>query len=41
MCFFSIVPYGKQLTSCKKSDQNLEKNQIYETFFRDFAEDLN
>ena len=26
---------GKQLLSCKKSDQNVEKNQIYETFYID------
>ena len=28
--FFSKVPNGKQLPLCKKSDQNVEKNQSYE-----------
>ena len=32
---FPKVPYGKQLSSCKKSDQNVEKNQSYETFYID------
>ena len=31
MRFFK-VPYVKQLISCKKSDQNMEKNQSYENF---------
>jgi len=41
---FSKVSNGKQLPSCKKSDQNLEKNQKrYETFYRDlnFVKELN
>ena len=40
--FFFQVPNGKQLPSCKKSDQNVKKNQSYETFYRDlkFVEDL-
>ena len=29
---FSKVPNGKQLPSCKKPDQKVEKNQSYETF---------
>ena len=42
MRFFSKVSNGKQLPSCKKSDQNVEKNQSYETFYRDLnlVEDL-
>ena len=35
MRFFSKVPNGKQLPSCKKSDQNLKKNQSHDTFYRD------
>ena len=31
---FSKVPNGKQLPSCKNSDQNVEKNQSYETLYR-------
>ena len=37
---FAKVPNGKQLPSCKKSDQNVEKNQSYETFYRDFRKRL-
>ena len=42
MHFFSKVPNGKQLPSCKKLD-NMEKNQSYETFYRylNFIEDHN
>ena len=41
--FFSKVPNDTQLPSCKKSDQIAEKNQSYETFYRDlnYVEDLN
>ena len=41
--FFSKIPKGKQLLSCKKSDQNVEKNHSYETFYRDlnFIKDFN
>ena len=40
---FSKVPNDKQLPSCKKSDQNVEKNQSYETIYRalNFVKDLN
>ena len=32
----SKVLNDKQLPSCKKSDQNVEKNQSYETVYIDF-----
>ena len=32
---FAKVFNGKQLLSCEKSDQNVEKKQSYETFYRD------
>ena len=39
---FSKVPNDKQLPSCKKSDQNVEKNQRYETLCEElnFVKDL-
>ena len=42
-CGFFKIPNDKQLPSCKKSDQNFEKNQSNETLYRDlnFVEDLN
>ena len=33
--FLKKVPNGKQIHSCKKSDQNGGKNQCYETLHRD------
>ena len=33
-CCFLKVPNDKQLPSCKIADQNVEKNQSYEAFYR-------